>query len=230
MPAPMRVLARGSGGRWLKFSEEFRARAHLLKESHPNIVTCAQAFGVRYATELTYIYDHLTPQEKEAVQRHLPPPKPVPQAKKSKKKIDFKVNGTEHYPIPSDTLAHALFEGLLETAYDVYSIYARTAEEAALTGKRPPRKKDGIYYEVVYDPSNKKHAEKFDALPRQAKLCLTTLLAKQKEGIDLNQVDCEKFINEIKVELKTKQDPWRVFKFYQTKLVSLDLLRVRSGT
>lgn len=227
---PLRVLARGSGGRWLKFSEEFRARAHLLKDSHKTISTCAEQFYTQWQSQLQYLYSHLTPAEKTAVDKHLPPaPPPAPQKKSRSKKIKFETVEQAPPPIPGDILAKAMYEGLLETAYDVYSIYARTAEEAAATGKRPPRKKDGIFYEVVYDPDNKKMLAKFEELPRQAKLCLTTLLAKQKEGITLDQPTAESIIEEIKAQLKTKQEPWRVFKFYQTKFVQLDLLRVRNG-
>ena len=230
MPVAMRVLARGSGGRWLKFSEEFRARAHLLKEMHNTIVTTDQAFGVVWGSKLQYLYDHLTPDEKAAVDKRLPPPAPVVLPKKSRsKKIKFETIEQAPPPLPTDVLAHAMFEGLLETAYDVYAIYARTKEEAIATGKRPPRKKDGVFYEIVYDAGNKKHAAAFEELPRQAKLCLLTLQAKQKEGVTLDQPTAESFIEEIRAELKTKQEPWRVFKFYQTKFVQLDLLRVRNG-
>jgi hypothetical protein len=223
----LRVLARGSGGRWIKFSEEFRARAHLLKESHWTIVTTPQGFANAFGSDIHRTYEKLSEEERAAVDKYLPP---IPPPKKSKaKKMKFETAPAAPPPLPTDILAAAMFEGLLEIAYDVYSIYARTKEEAIATGKRPPRKKDGVFYEVIYDAANAKHAAAFGELPRQAKLCLLTLQAKQKEGTTLDQPTAELIIEDLKFQLKTKQEPWRVFKFYQTKFVQLDLLRIRNG-
>lgn len=84
-------------------------------------------------------------------------------------------------------------------------------------------------YEVLYDPKNKAHAKKLESLPRQAQLLVTALSAEAaKTSAVLSLGAAESLVVGLREQLKTKQDPWRVFKFYQAKFISLDLLRLKT--
>lgn len=90
-------------------------------------------------------------------------------------------------------------------------------------GEEKKQAKREVEYEVL-----KAKGKVLEVLPRQAQLLYTSLLAAfQRAGKALSLAEAEQIVIGLKEELKTKQDPWRVFKFYQAKLISLDLLRIR---
>lgn len=69
------------------------------------------------------------------------------------------------------------------------------------------------------------------AMPRQAQLLYNALsqlqLKNKAEFVTL--LEAEAAVTALKEELKTKQDPWRVFKFYQSQFIQKDLLRITNG-
>jgi|TARA_R110000787_G_scaffold196152_3_gene307440 hypothetical protein len=202
--APFKIIALSQSENWMRFREEFQARAFFLTENHHQIFSSSAALlrelgpiRMRNAVELL----------EEKLRPYYP-----------KKTWKFTTASDED-------VAEVLFTGLLDVAYDMYAIYARTTEEAKETGLRMPRKKDGNSYEILWKGKKDKA---FNTLPRQARLILEFFKEKQDAGIRLDQVSAEKLIEEIRGQLKTKQGPWRVFKFYQARLIQGDFLRLRN--
>lgn len=68
-------------------------------------------------------------------------------------------------------------------------------------------------------------------MPRQAQLLFNSLTALQvkNKAEFISLLEAEAAVTALKEELKTKQDPWRVFKFYQSQFIQKDLLRITSG-
>lgn len=70
-----------------------------------------------------------------------------------------------------------------------------------------------------------------EGMPRQAVLIFEamTALQKKRKVEFLTLLEAEAEVTSLKEALKTKQDPWRVFKFYQSQFIQKGLLRITNG-
>jgi hypothetical protein len=59
---------------------------------------------------------------------------------------------------------------------------------------------------------------------RQARTCMMILKDLIGDKISAREDDLKIKIEERSVELKTRQDPWRIFRYYQTQLVKNNFL------
>jgi len=113
--------------------------------------------------------------------------------------------------------------GLLQqTTPNPFIVNCETGEEI----RQHNGKRASMVYEPLYDPSNAEHAAAFKGLPKQAKLCLLVIIELVEKHRHVGNDLLYKELYKRAVELKTKQDPWRVFKYYQAKLIELGLLRL----
>lgn len=101
-----------------------------------------------------------------------------------------------------------------------------TSEELeAKSDVRPDPKKtkrEATVYEILWDGKSD-----LKDLPRQARVCLEGLHRYKQQKYKLTVQAVEDCVKGLAAELKTKQDPVRVFKFYQSKLISLGLIRMK---
>ena len=62
-------------------------------------------------------------------------------------------------------------------------------------------------------------------LTPQAKVCLTIFIALIGDAQSVTEGDLRRKVEERAAELKTRQDPWRIFQYYRPKLIALKLLK-----
>jgi hypothetical protein len=96
------------------------------------------------------------------------------------------------------------------------------------------RYKKKIAYKMKFDPTNDGHMTIYSRLPPQACALLdivykiTQSPEQQAKGELANvftEVELQGLINLMKDDLKTRQDPWRIFQYYRGRLINVGFLR-----
>ena len=121
-------------------------------------------------------------------------------------------------------------------AYDPFVKYEELAEQErqgrATRGPRPKRYKKKITYRFQYDPDNIGHQNAYARFPPQA--CAIIDLLYELERIETRPQDKRNIFTEDELHgfiilrkdvLCTKQDPWRIFQYYRSKLIVAGFLR-----
>lgn len=126
-------------------------------------------------------------------------------------------------------VAQKLWPVIMQTSKNPFST-AEGDEDSGKTGKRA-----SLRYYCLWSEADAKLMAVFKTLPRQAQVCLVILhdlcYPDGRAGSDVsatisNEV-LEKELNRRHGELKTKQDPWRIFKYYQAKMIGEGLIQLR---
>lgn len=64
-----------------------------------------------------------------------------------------------------------------------------------------------------------------DVVTSQAKACLTIVRDAVKESGEVTEENLKSLINQRASELKTRQDPWRIFQYYRPTLIKAKLIK-----
>jgi hypothetical protein len=91
----------------------------------------------------------------------------------------------------------------------------------AIRSVRQPR---GVTYEMV--GTKETRAASAAKLPPQARYALAILELDGTESV--SEARAMELIAEHKDQLRTKQDPWRIFQYYRPRMIESDILRMKS--
>lgn len=116
-------------------------------------------------------------------------------------------------------------QGIAVTAAYLWSYFCREAKpHLDGTNADGTKKRESSLDERVYTVTTKKWAEA--GIPtRQAKVCYEILCACLDQKGQVTEKLLKSKVDERQAEIKTKQDPWRIFQYYRPALIKAGLIR-----
>ena len=137
-----------------------------------------------------------------------------------RKLVKIPYGGVQH----NTTIAIELWGLLLSHAKNPLAAFdGKSRGDGKVLGRRA-----SLIYTCQYTfKDGDKLKDSYEGLPHQAKVCLQIIHQLEETNQFVDSRLLERELNKRGDELKTKQNPWRILKYYQARMIEVDLLRLR---